>query len=357
MRLPQPAIRFADPHVGGLSGCWNTMADSKLSALYYSPRGYWKGLAAIEKLVSAAKVTEQQAKDWLKRQAIWQICLPAPRRVLRPKFDVAVPKEVHQADLLFLPHDRVGRKTFCYALTVVHVASRYKEAEPLTSKTAAEVTDALSRIYRLGPLNWPKLLQVDPGRQFMGAVSQLLAKHSVQVRRGRVDIHLDQGIVEHWNRTLAERLCGHQYAQDMRLPSGQRSTEWVARLPSVVVALNGEVTRLTGKKPSDAIKAKTVAQKPSSVVPDRPVGLKEQRLSSGVGVRYLYQPGELEGGWHRATDPVWSLEVCRLGRSVTKPDEPVLYYLQDGPPRGFVREELLVVPPDTQLPPDGVLER
>ena len=121
--------------------------------------------------------------------------------------------------------------------------------------------------------------------------------------------------------------------------------------------LNSEVIRLTGKRPSDAIKAKTVAQKPFSVVSDRPVGLKDQRLPSGVGVRYLYQPGELEGGRRRATDPIWSLEVCRLGRSVNKPDEPVLYYLQDGPPRGFFREELLVVPPDTQLPPDGVLKR
>ena len=54
-------------HVGGLSGCWNTSMkrDKKLSAIYYSPRGYWKGLIAIKKLVSAAKVTEQQAKDWL----------------------------------------------------------------------------------------------------------------------------------------------------------------------------------------------------------------------------------------------------------------------------------------------------
>ena len=90
----------------------------------------------------------------------------------------------------------------------------------------------------------------------MGSVSQLLAKHSVQVRRGRVDIHRDQGIVERFNRTLAERLFGHQYAQDMRLPYGERSTEWAKRLPSVVAALNGEVTRLTGKKTSDAIKAK-----------------------------------------------------------------------------------------------------
>ena len=113
--------------------------DRKFSALYYSPRGFWKGLTAIKKLASAAKVTEQQARDWLKRQAIWQIYLPAPRRIPRPKFDVAVPNEVHQADLLFLPRDGVGRKTFRYAFTVVDVASHYKEAEPLTSKTATEV--------------------------------------------------------------------------------------------------------------------------------------------------------------------------------------------------------------------------
>ena len=180
-------------------------------------------------------------------------------------------------------------------------------------------------------LRWPNLLQVDPGREFMGAVNLRLAKHSVQVRRGRVDIHMDQGIVERFNRTLAERLFGHQYAQRMRLPS----KEWVKRLPSVVVALNGNVTQLTGKKPSDAIEAKTLTQKPSSVVPGRPLGLKEQKVRSGVGVRYLFQPDELEGGRRRATDLVWFLEVYRLGCSVTKPNEPVLYYLQgnDAPKR------------------------
>ena len=49
----------------------------------------------------------------------------------------------------------------------------------------------------------------------MGAVNQLLAKHNVQVRRGRVDLHRDQAIVERFNRTLAERLFCHQYAQQM----------------------------------------------------------------------------------------------------------------------------------------------
>jgi hypothetical protein len=334
---------------------------TRLANIYYSPKGYWKGLAAIKNLAVAAKVSDGVAKDWLKKQAIWQIYLAGVRstHIPRPKFDVPVPNEVHQADLLFLPHDRLprGRKVFKYALTVVDVASRYKEAEPLTSKESGEVAEAFSRIYRRGPLKWPQLLQVDPGREFMGSVSHLLTKHGVTVRRGRVDIHRDQGIVERFNRTLAERLFGHQYAVEMRLPSGERSIEWVARLPVVIAALNGEVTRLTGKKPSDAIKTKSVTQKPSSVVSGRAVGLEEKKLPSAVGVRYLYQPGELEGGRRRATDPVWSLQVYKLGHSVTKPDEPVLYYLLDGPARGFVREELLAVPSDTQLPPDGVLSR
>lgn len=91
------------------------------------------------------------------------------------------------------------------------------------------------------------------------------------------------------------------------------------------------------------------------MVPVHPVGLREQKLPSGVGVSYLYQPGELEGGVRRVTDPVWSLGVYQLGPSMTKPDDPMLYLLRWGPRRAPVREELLVVPPDTQLPPDGVL--
>ena len=155
--------------------------DSRLSRVYYSPGGYWKGITAVKKLASATGVPLDVAKDWLKKQAIWQIYLPAPRHIPRPKFDVQVPNEVHQADLLFLPHDCVGHKTYKYALTVVDVASRYKEAEPLTSKGAAEVADALSRIYKRGPLTWPKMLQVDPelANSLLGTTSRSGAAGSI----------------------------------------------------------------------------------------------------------------------------------------------------------------------------------
>ena len=123
----------------------NLKLNKKLEKIYYSPKGYWRGYRAIKRLSTVAGVSEKEAKSWLKKQAMWQIYLPAPRYIPRPTFDVFVPNEVHQADLLFLPHDRLsrGRKTYKYALTVVDVASRYKEAEPLTTKESAEVATAL----------------------------------------------------------------------------------------------------------------------------------------------------------------------------------------------------------------------
>jgi len=125
----------------------------------------------------------------------------------------------------------------------------------------------------------------------------------------------------------------------------------VKRLPEVVSALNNEVTSLISKKPAVAIKEKSVYAMTSTPY-SRPVGKNEKILPSLVQVRYLYQPGELEGGVKRATDPIWSLKVYSIERSFTKLDQTVLCYLHDGPKRSFVREELLVVPPNTQLTPE-----
>ena len=77
---------------------------------------------------------------------------------------------------------------------------------------------------------------------------KFMENHTTYIRRGRTEIHRDQATVERFNRTLAERLFGHQYALEMPLPAGPWSTVWVKRLPDVVAALNNEVTNLTGEK-------------------------------------------------------------------------------------------------------------
>ncbi len=105
-------------------------------------------------------------------------------------------------DIFFLPDDiiKIGRRqhTYRYALTVVDFASRYKEAKPLSTKTATEVVSAFERIYQRGGLRRLQLLQVDPSKEFFGAVSSLMNKHNVKIRRRHTEIR-DQTIVERYN--------------------------------------------------------------------------------------------------------------------------------------------------------------
>ena len=73
--------------------------------------------------------------------------------------------------------------------------------------------------------------------------------------------------------------------------------------------------------------------------------------------RYLYQPGEQHGDQkRRAKDLIWSKNTYQLDRIVKDPGNHVLYYLSDGPDRAFVREELMHVSEDTEVPPGWVSE-
>jgi len=87
-------------------------------------------------------------------------------------------------------------------------------------------------------------------------------------------------------------------------------------MPAVIAALNGKMLRLTSKQPSEAIKARSVAQKPSSVDASCPVGLEEPLLSSSAVVRYLVQPVKVEGKRRKAIDLVWSLKTHTVRKVV-----------------------------------------
>ena len=63
-------------------------------------------------------------------------------------------------------------------------------------------------------------------------------------------------------------------------------------------------------------------------------------------MRYLYEPGELEGQKNggerrrRSTDPIWSVDVHRIKDRYIQEYQATLYFLDGGPKRSFVFEEL-----------------
>ena len=129
------------------------MSSEILSNLFYRPGGYYHSPHQLQEAASRKghSIDNDRVAEWLAQQAMWQIYRPAPSYIPRAKFDEDEPNAIHQADLLFLPHDivptgRNKRRTYKYALTVGDVASRFKDAAPLTDKTATQVMDALSHL-------------------------------------------------------------------------------------------------------------------------------------------------------------------------------------------------------------------
>ena len=62
----------------------------------------------------------------------------------------------------------------------------------------------------------------------------------------------------------------------------------------------------------------------------------------------------LSDQWHGATDRIWSKKTYRFREIVKEPGNRVMYYLSDEPERAFVSEELMLIPENTELPPDYV---
>ena len=53
-------------------------------------------------------------------------------------------------------------------------------------------------------------------------------------------------------------------------------------------------------------------------------------------------------------DRIWSKKAYRLRDVVENPGNRVMYFLRDGRERVFVKEELMLIPEDTKLPPNCV---
>ena len=101
----------------------------KLQDICYQPNHLWKGQKAITKLRREfSKEKPAVIKKWRSRQAIWQVHLPPPKRVDRPHYEVTIPNQMHQFDLLYIPSNTLYGIKYKYILSGIDVVSRYKVA-------------------------------------------------------------------------------------------------------------------------------------------------------------------------------------------------------------------------------------
>ena len=248
-----------------------------------------------------------------------------------------------------MPGDKLYGNNYKYILSGIDVASSYKVAQHLKTKQAKEVAKMIKDIYKAGPLIYPNVFQCDNGSEFKSEVTKLLEKNNVEINRATTKYkHGHTAFVEALNNVLAVNLFKVQDAQELNDPEKVSST-WVKHLHKLVDRLNDTKTQMTDMKQEDAIKMKEVPLVNQKSYPP------EERLAGHGLYRFLLLPGEEHGDHQkRATDRLWSKKTYRLSEVIEKPGNRVMYYLQDGPERAFVKEELMSIPEDTELPPDYV---
>ena len=123
-----------------------------MDKIYFQSSHLWKGQKAFKKLKGFGRENPKAVKQWLSRQAFWQVYLPAPKRVDRPHYLVTTSNEMHQFDLLYMPSDSLYGSKYKYILAEIDAASRYKITRPLRTKPARDVDEMIADIYKVGPL-------------------------------------------------------------------------------------------------------------------------------------------------------------------------------------------------------------
>ena len=152
-----------------------------MDRLYYQPNHLWKGQATVKKLAEYSKEKPKVIKQWLSRQAFWQVHLPAPKQVDRPHYQVTIPNEMHQFDLLYMPSDKLYGNKYKYILAGIDATSRFKVTRPLRTKQARDVAEMIADIYKFRPLTYPSTSHCDNGSEFKGEVTKLLEKQEVKI--------------------------------------------------------------------------------------------------------------------------------------------------------------------------------
>ena len=131
-----------------------------MDKIYCQPNHLWKGQKAVKKLKELSREKPKAVKQWLSQQAFWQVHLPAPKLVARLHYQVTIPNEMHQFDLLYMPSDSLYGSKYKYILAGIDATSRYKVVRPLRTKQAHDVAEMIADIYKVVLSHTPKYFSV-----------------------------------------------------------------------------------------------------------------------------------------------------------------------------------------------------
>lgn len=263
-----------------------------------------------------------------KKQVVHEIHRPARKNFPRRRVIVRGIDDLWQADLADMISYAKRNDGHKYILVVINCFSKYVWCEPVKSKSADEIANAMSKI--LSENRPPKNLQTDMGKEFYNAKFKKLMTEFKITHYSTYSVK-KASIVERVIRTLKEKIW-----KNFALRGEYR---WLDALPSVVHDYNNSVHRTIKMKPSevDATNEREIFRRAFDYGREKK-SKSRPKFKIGDYVRISKQKGVFDKGYLAN----WSTELFIVAR--VQATEPVTYLLNDlnGSPvkGGFYEYEL-----------------
>ena len=212
---------------------------TKFAASYVDPSASGS-LGGVAKFAKAHQIPLAQAQKELQQILSYTLHKPRRRRFKTLPTLVFNKDEQFFMDLVDMQKLAKYNRGYKYLLTVIAVLSKFAWVEPLKSKSATALVEALQRLWKRLGSRIPQKVQTDSGGEFYNKkVQSFLKKHGVNHFSTHGDPH--GSVVERWNRTLKTNMY--------RYFTAHNTLRYIDVLPALVSTYNHTFHRSIQEKP------------------------------------------------------------------------------------------------------------
>lgn len=182
--------------------------ETTLKNLYDSPHGVGKGVINFYKLVISKyiNITRDDVREFLQRQATYQMTRPATHRTNKPIVAEA-PNLIWAIDLVDVSNYKGNNEQFLYLFVCVDVFSRKVWVEKMRARGGEQTTKALTAIIARAGIA-PSTIMSDNGTEFKGTFADFCKGQGIKQSRSRTYSPQANGLVERANLDIRKIMRG-----------------------------------------------------------------------------------------------------------------------------------------------------
>ncbi|XP_077270152.1 uncharacterized protein LOC143901600 [Temnothorax americanus] len=291
-----------------------------LEKFYYDPRHY-AGYSATDNLTRAAKpnVFRNEVTRWLETQDAYTLHRPSRKKFSRLHYNVSNIDDVWEADLIELRNLKSYNDGYSYVLVIIDVLSKYVWVETLRYKTSEHVTTAFQRVLSKSDGRVLVYLQTDKGKEIIGRpLQKFLEENDIRFRVAR-NPDIKAAVVEHFNRTLKERMW--------RYFTHKNTRRYVDVLQDIVSAYNHTRHSSIRMQPAVVTRENARVARENIVRQWRKSEKMKRAQKAKYSVGELVRVSRAKATFEKGYEARWSEEIFRIHRVEWR--KPRVYELSD----------------------------